>query len=111
MSRKPSATQPHSWGPSASRPERADVEPADRQSIELPSTAETVHRGEHWTPTSTAERLTYRLQEVAEVLGISRRTVERLRSAGKFPRPDLQLGRMPVWSRTTLLRWLEGGAR
>jgi len=57
------------------------------------------------------ERLTYRLGEIAGALGVSRRTIERERAAGRFPRPDLQIGRAPLWTRETLLCWIaEGGA-
>jgi predicted DNA-binding transcriptional regulator AlpA len=58
------------------------------------------------------ERLTYRLDEIAESLGVSRRTIERERSAGRFPKPDLRIGRAPLWTRETLTRWIaEGGAK
>jgi hypothetical protein len=52
------------------------------------------------------ERLTYRLDEIARALGVSRRLIERERAAGRFPRPDLEIGRVPLWSRDTLLRWI-----
>ena len=57
------------------------------------------------------ERLTYRLDELAAALGVSRRTLERERSAGRLPRPDLHIGRAPMWRRETIARWLEGGDR
>ena len=57
-------------------------------------------------------RLASRLDEVASSVGISRRTLERLRAAGKFPRPDLKVGKLPLWSRETLATWMkEGGSR
>jgi len=55
------------------------------------------------------ERLAYRLDEVAKALGVSRRLIERERSAGRFPRPDLTIGRAPLWTRETLARWIAGG--
>jgi predicted DNA-binding transcriptional regulator AlpA len=55
------------------------------------------------------ERLAYRLDEVAKALGVSRRLIERERSAGRFPRPDLTIGRAPLWTRETLVRWISGG--
>jgi hypothetical protein len=56
------------------------------------------------------ERLAYRLDEIARSLGVSRRLIERERAAGRFPPPDLQIGRVPLWSRETLVRWIsEGG--
>src|SRR5262245_22559761 len=56
------------------------------------------------------ERLAYRLDEVARSLGVSRRLIERERAAGRFPPPDRTIGRVPLWSRATLVRWIsEGG--
>lgn len=56
-----------------------------------------------------ALRLTYRLDEVAESLGVSRRTIERERAAGRFPRPDKVIGRVPLWTRETLVAWIAAG--
>jgi predicted DNA-binding transcriptional regulator AlpA len=56
-----------------------------------------------------ADRLLIRLDEVATALGISRRTLERERSAGRFPRPDKIIGRMPLWRPGTIEVWVEGG--
>jgi predicted DNA-binding transcriptional regulator AlpA len=52
-----------------------------------------------------------RLNEVARALGVSRRAVERERSAGRFPKPDLTIGRMPLWRVETVRAWIEGGGR
>jgi predicted DNA-binding transcriptional regulator AlpA len=57
------------------------------------------------------DRLAYRLDDLAQVLGISRRTLERERSAGRFPPPDRLVGKMPIWSVATIRRWVEGGGR
>jgi predicted DNA-binding transcriptional regulator AlpA len=56
-------------------------------------------------------RLTYRLDELSEALGVSRRTIERERSAGRFPRPDLTMGKMPLWRAETIRAWVEGGGQ
>ena len=56
-------------------------------------------------------RLVVRLDEVAESLGVSRRSIERERSAGRFPRPDLTIGRMPLWKPETIREWIERGGR
>jgi predicted DNA-binding transcriptional regulator AlpA len=56
-----------------------------------------------------AGRLTLRLNEVASALGVSRRAIERERSAGRFPRPDRTIGKMPIWSVETIRQWIEGG--
>jgi predicted DNA-binding transcriptional regulator AlpA len=54
-------------------------------------------------------RLALRLDEVAAALGLSRRSLERERSAGRFPPPDRTIRRMPLWSPETIRRWVEGG--
>lgn len=57
------------------------------------------------------DRLTYRLDDLAAALGVSRRTLERERSAGRLPRPDLRIGRAPLWRVETIREWLaRGGA-
>jgi len=49
---------------------------------------------------------------VAASLGVSRRAIERERAAGRFPAPDVQIGKMPLWRRETLVGWIaQGGAR
>lgn len=55
------------------------------------------------------KRLAFRLDEIARRLGISRRSLERERSAGRFPPPDRVIGKMPVWTDETLRRYLKGG--
>jgi predicted DNA-binding transcriptional regulator AlpA len=58
-----------------------------------------------------ADRLALRLDEVARALGVSRRAIERERSAGRFPAPDLLIGRMPLWKPETIRQWVERGGR
>jgi predicted DNA-binding transcriptional regulator AlpA len=59
-----------------------------------------------------SEPLAYRKSAAARLLGISTRTLERLGSAGRFPRPDAHAGRCPLWTRATLEAWLaRGGSR
>jgi predicted DNA-binding transcriptional regulator AlpA len=58
-----------------------------------------------------ANRLALRLEDVSRALGVSRRAIERERSAGRFPAPDRHIGRMPVWKPETIRRWLDGGGR
>jgi predicted DNA-binding transcriptional regulator AlpA len=60
------------------------------------------------------ERLTYRIDELADSLGMSRRAIERERSAGRFPTPDLHIGKAPLWRPETIRDWLDsrkGGSR
>jgi predicted DNA-binding transcriptional regulator AlpA len=55
--------------------------------------------------------ITWRKKAVARALGISERALDRERSAGRFPRPDLVIGRMPLWRPETIRRWVEGGGK
>jgi predicted DNA-binding transcriptional regulator AlpA len=54
-------------------------------------------------------RLALRLEEVAAALGVGLRTVVRLRSAGRFPKPDKKIGKCPVWAPATIAAWLKEG--
>jgi predicted DNA-binding transcriptional regulator AlpA len=56
--------------------------------------------------------LAYRKAAAARMCGMSQRTLERLLSGGRFPRPNAYAGKCPLWTRATLERWLgEGGGR
>lgn len=46
------------------------------------------------------------VDDIADTLSVGRRTVERMRSAGKLPRPDLHIGRLPRWQAATIRAWL-----
>ncbi len=46
------------------------------------------------------------LDGLATLMNASRRTMERLRTAGKLPKPDLAIGKMPRWSPETIRRWI-----
>ncbi len=59
--------------------------------------------------TPAVERFTLRLDEVADALGISRRTIERERSAGRFPKPDCKIGKRPLWRPETIRAWVAKG--
>ena len=61
-------------------------------------------------PTDSLEPL-LSVADLARVLNGSRRTIERLRAAGKLPRPDLHIGKMPRWKAETIRRWIEGSGR
>jgi len=61
---------------------------------------------------SPVEPLAYRKATVCRMVDISTRTLDRLISAGRFPRPDAHAGRAPLWRRGTLELWLsQGGSR
>ncbi|QEH34274.1 hypothetical protein OJF2_28090 [Aquisphaera giovannonii] len=51
------------------------------------------------------------IADLARVLAVSRRLIERERAAGRLPRPDLQMGRCPRWRAETIRRWIETGGR
>ena len=56
-----------------------------------------------------AARMVLRLDDLVELLGVSRRTIERERSAGRFPRPDLSIGKAPLWKPATIQAWVDAG--
>jgi excisionase family DNA binding protein len=60
----------------------------------------------------TDEPVTLRLAEVAQMLGIGRRSLARYIRSGEFPKP-IRLGRSRRYSKQAILQWIdrEGGAR
>jgi predicted DNA-binding transcriptional regulator AlpA len=46
------------------------------------------------------------VDDLARVLAVGRRTIERERAAGRLPRPDLHIGRMPRWRPDTIRDWI-----
>jgi hypothetical protein len=56
------------------------------------------------------KRLLWRLDQIAHVLSISRRVLERERSTGQFPAPDLIFGRMHLRRPERIQAWIGGGA-
>jgi predicted DNA-binding transcriptional regulator AlpA len=56
-------------------------------------------------------RLTWGLNDLAALTGLSRRTLERERSAGRLPRPDLRVGKRVLWRPDTINEWLKRGGR
>jgi len=48
------------------------------------------------------------VQAVAEMLGVSTRTVYRLSDSGRMPAP-LKLGALVRWSKTAIEQWIAGG--
>ena len=51
------------------------------------------------------------LDYLARILSVSRRWLERERSAGRVPKPDFMAGRCPRWKPATIRRWIETGGR
>jgi hypothetical protein len=56
-------------------------------------------------------RLALRRPEIAQALGVKIRILQREQAAGRFPRPDLHVGRVPLWRAETVRAWLERGGR
>jgi hypothetical protein len=56
-------------------------------------------------------RLALRRSEIAQALGVKIRVLQREQAAGRFPRPDLHVGRVPLWTPETIRRWVEEGGR
>jgi predicted DNA-binding transcriptional regulator AlpA len=54
------------------------------------------------------ERVAYRIAEISAMTGINRRTLDRMKQSGKMPKPDLDLGKIALWKRTTIEKWLSG---
>jgi hypothetical protein len=52
-----------------------------------------------------------RLGDLPGLTRLGRRTIERLRSAGRLPRPDVRLGRTPLWKVETIRQWIDTIAR
>ncbi len=92
-----------------SRPPKPAPTPAIPEAIDDPSARDAdLRKGVAAPPPG---RLALRLDELAASLGISRRTLERERSAGRFPPPDLHIGKCPLWRPETVRRWIDGGGR
>mgnify|MGYP001040075831 CR=1 FL=1 len=56
-------------------------------------------------------RIGLRLKDIARLLGISERGAYYLRARGGVPPPDRMLGRLPIWHRRTVERWLSAEGR
>ena len=54
-----------------------------------------------------AERL-LSASDVSEIYGVSLRSLWRLLAAGKIPRPDLRVGRLPRWRQETIAAHVQG---
>ena len=51
------------------------------------------------------------IDDLAAILSCPRRLVERMRSAGKIPKPDIKIGKMPRWKAATIRSWIERGGK
>ena len=46
------------------------------------------------------------IAQVAELVGVERRTIDQYRQRGTIPPPDGTLGRTPWWHRATIEEWM-----
>lgn len=46
------------------------------------------------------------LDDVAQLLGIAKRTLHTWRASGELPKPDLKIGKTVRWRRTTIENWI-----
>jgi len=46
-------------------------------------------------------------REIRAAIGVSEATFDRLLSSGRFPRPDVRIGRMPKWRPATVHEWID----
>jgi predicted DNA-binding transcriptional regulator AlpA len=51
------------------------------------------------------------IDDLAALLSCSRRLVERMRSAGKVPKPDIHVGKCPRWKPATIRAWIDRGGK
>jgi predicted DNA-binding transcriptional regulator AlpA len=84
-------------------------------SVQLPPTEPSVapaksRRGRP-NPIPIRERLLIGLDDVACLMSISRRNLERLRSSGRFPQPDRKVGKRVLWQPTTVIEWVSSGEK
>jgi predicted DNA-binding transcriptional regulator AlpA len=62
-------------------------------------------------PTPAVGRLALRPKDLETAIGVDERTIQRWRSSGKFPKPDIAIGRTLLWRVETINAWLERGGR
>jgi hypothetical protein len=52
--------------------------------------------------------LLMRIDDVSELLRVPRRSLQRLRSRGEFPKETTKIGRFPVWNRNLIMKFANG---
>ena len=55
----------------------------------------------------SAFKLLYSIQEIATMLSVSRRTIERVIEAEEFPDPDKVIGTRMLWRLSTINAWID----
>ncbi|WP_422932201.1 helix-turn-helix transcriptional regulator [Singulisphaera sp. PoT] len=48
----------------------------------------------------------FSVDALAKLLVTTRRSIDRMRSSGRLPEPDLYVGKMPRWRASTIDRWI-----
>ena len=56
---------------------------------------------------NSKQQLMLSLNDVAQLLGIAKRTVHTWRASGELPKPDLSVGKTVRWWRSTIEHWIE----
>jgi predicted DNA-binding transcriptional regulator AlpA len=82
------------------RPKPANGQPA-------PPLAQEVRLTVDAQPVPIHDRLAWTLDDIAALLGVSRRLLERRLSTGRFPPPDLRVSRRVLWLPSTVREWLD----
>lgn len=44
-------------------------------------------------------------KEVADLIGVSPKTISAYKARGQMPKPDREYGRTPLWSYSTIEKW------
>ena len=47
----------------------------------------------------------YTVTEIANLYGVTKGTITAYKARGQMPPPDIQVGRTPVWKKSTLEAW------
>jgi predicted DNA-binding transcriptional regulator AlpA len=58
---------------------------------------------------AAVDRLALRPKDLETAIGVDERTIQRWRSAGRFPKPDVAIGRTLLWRVETIRDWLARG--
>src|SRR4051812_4087661 len=89
------------------QPSTSPTVPHKRTDAVEPAPAEVERSGRR----RRVKRLAWRIKTVAEALDMSLRAIERERTAGRLPQPDLYIGKCPLWRPRTIRNWVERGGR
>lgn len=106
--------------PSVAHPEqRRDISAArSAPGLQHPSSAGDdpgVNLTSHFAPSAAApaapgERF-YRIRDLMKIFSLCRKSIERAKSSGRIPPPDLYFGRMPMWRTSTIDDLIRRGGR